>query len=244
MQAALFTPAGRGLFEYLKATINQGTETMHQKVEAHSSFAHNSTNWNAHPRQQNFNGLLVTTHSNGPGYSDFVDDGCEHIDHHTFCQEHLQAAPGSLSAHTWSATPGMGGCGHPTVDVQHFREVQGPRRNCSLYCPLSCSLPWPWCWALAGHHLKAAGSLQKKVSAPQGLTNVMAEEHARGCGQEKSQTQHTGVTDLCLWPDCTGTVASSKFPSASSKCNSCPQCPICRAKTVHCRVGNTQHFHC
>ena len=35
------------------------------------------------PRQQTFSDLLVTTYSNRPGYSDFVEDRCEHTDNHS-----------------------------------------------------------------------------------------------------------------------------------------------------------------
>lgn len=34
-------------------------------------------------RQETFSDLLVTTHPNRPGYSDFVEDRCEHTDNHS-----------------------------------------------------------------------------------------------------------------------------------------------------------------
>lgn len=132
----------------------------------------------------------------GSGYSGSAEDRCEHIENHSvhFAQAFFQVClctwmstcemPPQMTWHGWVM------CGHPGADVQHPRRVQGPSKKCSSCCPFSCSLPWPWCWALAGHHLGAVGSLQQeKVPASQGLTSVTAEEqHTRGQENLKCST--------------------------------------------------------
>lgn len=97
-------------------------------------------------------------------------------------------------------------CGHPRADVQHHRGAQGSSKKCSSCCPFSCSSPWPWCWALGGHHLRAVGLLQQeKVPASQGFTSVTAEEHARGqenlkCSTLDLQIRAHGLTIPALKP--------------------------------------------
>lgn len=101
------------------------------------------------PRQYTFSDDLVTTYSNGPGYSDFVEECCcvnTRQPQHTFCPEHsLSGFPVSLNAHAWDATPGdvtgMGNkCGHPRVGVLLDRAAPqgstGSQREVQLVSPL------------------------------------------------------------------------------------------------------------
>lgn len=203
-------------------------------------------------RQWTFSDLLVTTYSNGPGYSDFVEDWHEHTDNHrahfaqgAFFQASLcpwmpiPEMPPQMTWQGWAMSVGIPGWCSWTG--QHPIGAQGPSEKCRLCHPFSCSLPWPWCWALAGHRLRAVGSLPEKVPSR------AYQCYGRGACQRtwtgKYHTQHAELADLCPWPNHTGTKANGKPPSASSECDGCPRCPIHRAKSVHHGVGNAWHFH-